>query len=652
MKKIIFLLSAIFCLTMAQIAYAQAIDLTFKGSTTNGKYVQLDSVQVENLNRNWTETLVYPDTVLSFPSTGIEDAQTKSIDGSLVAYPNPFNGITRVSLIVSQSEEISLQVYNIAGQRIMGQRVQAEVGENLFEISLQHTQVYFLIINTSKGRMVEKLINLSNSGENSIVSIGTNPSTATRQTKSQKMVSSKEFQLGDVLRIKGFITHNGNIVLSDEILQAQRASENFTLFFTLPDGLVVPTVTTTAVSNISSTTATAGGNVTSDGGAAVTARGVCWSTTQNPTISNNHTTDGSGTGNFTSSLTGLTAGTTYYVRAYATNAVGTAYGNEITFTTTVTTFSVSATQKVVFSPGNLQWSATNGGNTATTHTVAGGSTAAGTWRFAPNQWDTIGANNKNISSTYSGWIDLFGWGTSGWDSGAKSYQPWSAGTDSDDANKNYGVGNSCDLTGDYANADWGVYNTFKNGANRNWRTPTANNFDCLFSKRTNATKLFAVATANNVRGLILLPDSIWNAGINNFKYEIKDSIFDKNSNKKIELELHMYINGTDTIRIIPYSNSNKDLAWDVNIYSAEQWEILENNLNAVFLPAAGYRDDTYVNRVNNCGYYWTSIHCGNTDDINYSPFAYNLLFSSNSVNTSNYMGKFNGNAVRLISYIE
>ncbi len=292
-------------------------------------------------------------------------------------------------------------------------------------------------------------------------------------------------------------------------------------------------------------------------------------------------------------------------------------------------------KQAIFSQGNLQYRA-----------------ATNEWRFANNQYDIIGESNCNIGKKLNGWIDLFGWGTSGWDSGAKSYQPWSAGTDSDDANKNYGVGNSCDLTGDYANADWGVYNTFKNGANRNWRTPTANNFDCLFSKRTNATKLFAVATANNVRGLILLPDSIWNAGINNFKYEIKDSIFDKNSNKKIELELHMYINGTDTIRIIPYSNSNKDLAWDVNIYSAEQWEILENNLNAVFLPAAGYRDDTYVNRVNNCGYYWTSIHCGNTDDINYSPFAYNLLFSSNSVNTSNYMGKFNGNAVRLISYIE
>jgi gingipain R len=94
-----------------------------------------------------------------------------------------------------------------------------------------------------------------------------------------------------------------------------------------------PTVTTVAISNIDKTTATGGGNVTADGGANVTARGICWSTSQNPTISGDHTTDGTGTGSFTSSMTSLTANTTYYVRAYATNSVGTAYGEEVSFTT-------------------------------------------------------------------------------------------------------------------------------------------------------------------------------------------------------------------------------------------------------------------------------------------------------------------------------
>ena len=94
----------------------------------------------------------------------------------------------------------------------------------------------------------------------------------------------------------------------------------------------VPTVTTTST-DIAATTATFGGEVTSEGSAAVTARGVCWSTSPRPTITNLHTTDSVGTGSFISILTDLTPNTTYYARAYATNEVGTAYSDEVIFTT-------------------------------------------------------------------------------------------------------------------------------------------------------------------------------------------------------------------------------------------------------------------------------------------------------------------------------
>ena len=94
-----------------------------------------------------------------------------------------------------------------------------------------------------------------------------------------------------------------------------------------------PTVATSLVSNITPTSATCGGNVTSDGGATVTAKGVCWSTAQNPTINSNKTNDGTGTGSFTSNITGLTHNTTYYVRAYATNSEGTSYGEVKSFKT-------------------------------------------------------------------------------------------------------------------------------------------------------------------------------------------------------------------------------------------------------------------------------------------------------------------------------
>ncbi len=95
----------------------------------------------------------------------------------------------------------------------------------------------------------------------------------------------------------------------------------------------LPTITTSSVSGITQTSASCGGNITSNGGGSVTVSGVCWSTIQNPTVSGSKTTDGTGTGSFTSSIMGLSAGTTYYVMAYATNSAGTAYGNQVTFTT-------------------------------------------------------------------------------------------------------------------------------------------------------------------------------------------------------------------------------------------------------------------------------------------------------------------------------
>ena len=96
-----------------------------------------------------------------------------------------------------------------------------------------------------------------------------------------------------------------------------------------------PTVNTTPIGSITTTTAITGGNVNSDGGAAITTRGVVWSTSPAPTISlSTKTSDGSGTGSFTSSLSGLSPSITYYVRAYASNSAGTGYGNEITFMTT------------------------------------------------------------------------------------------------------------------------------------------------------------------------------------------------------------------------------------------------------------------------------------------------------------------------------
>ena len=127
-------------------------------------------------------------------------------------------------------------------------------------------------------------------------------------------------------------------------------------------------LTTLDATKITSVNAESGGNITSDGGAPITQRGVCWSKSSNPTIANNKTNDGSGIGSFTSSIIGLSSNTTYFVRAYATNSIGTAYGSEISFTTlidvpSVTTGSVS---NIVSNTADVDGNITDLGNASVT----------------------------------------------------------------------------------------------------------------------------------------------------------------------------------------------------------------------------------------------------------------------------------------------
>lgn len=138
--------------------------------------------------------------------------------------------------------------------------------------------------------------------------------------------------------------------------------------FTTRDGIC--TITTTTVSNITISSAQTGGNITEDGGSAVTARGVVWSTTQNPTIEANlgFTSSGTGTGSFTSNLTGLSLGVTYFVRAYATNSVGTTYGNQQTFTTLdgIIDLTTSQVSSITLTTANSGGNITNDGGAAVT----------------------------------------------------------------------------------------------------------------------------------------------------------------------------------------------------------------------------------------------------------------------------------------------
>ena len=284
----------------------------------------------------------------------------------------------------------------------------------------------------------------------------------------------------------------------------------------------LPIVITYEVTEITDNSSRCSGEVTSDGGNPVTARGICWSTSPNPTLGNNTAFGGMGTGPFTTQMTNLEIGTTYYVKAYATNSVGTAFGNEVSFTTKGLPpqgavnglFSVSENKKVYFSQGNLQYQA-----------------STNIWRFAEHQWDYIGgdyyystyvhgnipgtvngSSNNDISPTYSGWIDEFGWGTSGRNHGAVCYQPWSSSTNNSDY---YAYGSPSSNLSDYTGeADWG-YNAISNGGNQIglWRTLTQTEWDYVLNqRRTNSNMLYVCAQVNNINGIILLPDN-WNPSI-------------------------------------------------------------------------------------------------------------------------------------------
>jgi outer membrane protein assembly factor BamB len=123
--------------------------------------------------------------------------------------------------------------------------------------------------------------------------------------------------------------------------------------FTTTAATGLPTITTVTPAAISQTSAISGGNITADGGSPVTIRGICWSTSAAPVVTGSHTTDGSGTGTYASAMTALLPGTQYYIRAYATNSNGTAYGNEINFTT------INDTATVYVGAGNNKFYALN-----------------------------------------------------------------------------------------------------------------------------------------------------------------------------------------------------------------------------------------------------------------------------------------------------
>ena len=351
-------------LTLGTLA-AQTVTLTFTAKDAANHYVQLNRVTITNLTKSWQETIYWPDTVLTMQNgTGIDD---HTLDGGFALSqnnPNPFSGTTEVSLTTVDEGKVDLDIKDMNGRIIETRNlVSPQPGNHQFRISLSTAGTYVMTARQNGKTSSIKMICNGGGGSNTLDYLGM-VQTITVVLKSS---TNNPFNFGDIMQYVGYGTVDGTELESSHIVQAQNSSQMFTLQFTT-QGPQLPIVTTHSVTNITDVSASCGGTVNSDGGSAVTARGICWSATQNPTVSNQHTTNGSGTGSFTSNLTGLTPNITYYVRAYATNAAGTAYGQQEVFNTNPSLASVTtaAATNITISSATLGGTVTSdGGSTVT-----------------------------------------------------------------------------------------------------------------------------------------------------------------------------------------------------------------------------------------------------------------------------------------------
>ena len=270
-------------------------------------------------------------------------------------------------------------------------------------------------------------------------------------------------------------------------------------------------------------------------------------------------------------------------------------------------FSVSSTDKVYFSKGNLQYTK-----------------STGIWSFMDHQYSTVETTSQAIGTDYADQdvVSLFGWGTSGWNNGNTYYQPYNtAYVSSSGSSKGYGYGPkngstyTYDLTGTYANADWG-HNAISNGGNTadTWRTLTEDEWTYLFNTRSASTvngtadaryaKAYLFGTTH---GVIIFPD------------------------------VYTHPAGVTAPTGINETNYTR---WDGNRYTTTDWAKMEA-AGCVFLPAAGWRDATTIRRVNEYVRYWTSTYYN-------AGFAYNVGIAESSMNPADYNQKNYGYSVRLV----
>ena len=309
--------------------YAQnSVTLVFSGEDQHGSHVRMNGLTIQNLSRNWQETLLFPDTIYTMViGTGVEDIQQAN---EMKVMPNPFEGHTRVNVFSSKDEEAKMLIVDINGRKHAQYTGRITSGDNYFDISLITPQTYILSIQTKSGTRCLKMVNAGHGGTDRISYAGNNPQTVKVNIKGS---SSHVFELGDEMRYTGFAQIYDHLRQSVPIQQMQYTSEEINLVF---EGYPIE-VSTDSVLFDDETTFICYGTVNTYGLGAVQT-GFCWGCAPNPSLSDSHISSGMAEGLFAGVLTGMDTSSTYYIRAYAINGTDTAYGENISCAPIVSSF--------------------------------------------------------------------------------------------------------------------------------------------------------------------------------------------------------------------------------------------------------------------------------------------------------------------------
>ncbi len=312
---------------------AQTTTLTFVGkSSITDEYIRLHRVGVFNNSQHWEEILYYPDTTLQMQaSTGIEEVMTSGSVLLLQNVPNPFDGVTDFALQLEHFTQVEIEIYDINGRKVTGYNGSLDAGQHQFRATLTSPQTYLLSAQTSDQKLSIKMINEGHGADNSIIYLGSSAigGDVSFGLRGTQLHSPLPFVRGDQMTYVGYTQVENDEYVSATVQQQQWDDELIALMFNISS----PIVATRDVTVSTDSDAVVSSEVLADGNLPVTARGVCYSTSPYPTIADSHTTNGSGVGTYNANLHNLQPHTTYHVRAYATNALGTAYGRDLSFNT-------------------------------------------------------------------------------------------------------------------------------------------------------------------------------------------------------------------------------------------------------------------------------------------------------------------------------